>query len=50
MRSARGEVWWYEPPHEKARPVLVLTRSQAVARLEKLVAVPATQTIRGLPH
>lgn len=22
----RGEVWWHEPPDEKPRPVVVLTR------------------------
>jgi mRNA-degrading endonuclease toxin of MazEF toxin-antitoxin module len=25
----RGEVWWYERPDRKRRPVLVLTRTEA---------------------
>lgn len=44
----RGEVWWHEPPHEKRRPVLILTRSEAIGSLNKLVVAPATGTIRGL--
>lgn len=44
----RGEVWWHEPPEEKRRPVLILTRSEAIGSLNKLVVAPATGTIRGL--
>jgi mRNA interferase MazF len=43
-----GEVWWHEPPQEKRRPVLVLTRDEAIGQLNKLVAAPATGTIRGI--
>jgi mRNA-degrading endonuclease toxin of MazEF toxin-antitoxin module len=28
---------------------VILTRNEAIAGLEKLVAVPTTQTIRGIP-
>ena len=28
---------------------MILTRNEAIAGLEKLVAVPTTQTIRGIP-
>ena len=45
----RGEVWWYEPPEEAPRPWLILTRDEAIEALDKLLAVPATTTIRGIP-
>jgi mRNA-degrading endonuclease toxin of MazEF toxin-antitoxin module len=44
----RGEVRWHEPPDDKRRPVLILTRAEAIGSLNKLVAAPATGTIRGL--
>jgi mRNA interferase MazF len=44
----RGEVWWHEPPEEKRRPVLILTRSEAISSLNKLVVAPVTGTVRGL--
>jgi mRNA interferase MazF len=44
----RGEVWWHEPPDDKRRPVLILTRDEAIDSLNKLVTAPATGTIRGL--
>jgi mRNA interferase MazF len=44
----RGEVWWHEPPDDKRRPVLILTRDEAIDSLNKLVTTPATGTIRGL--
>ena len=45
----RGEVWWFEPPRERPRPYLILTRSQATQVLTRLVAVPCTGTIRAIP-
>jgi mRNA interferase MazF len=44
----RGEVWWYEPPNAKRRPVLILTRDEAIGRVRDVIAVPATGTIRNL--
>jgi mRNA interferase MazF len=44
----RGEIWWHEPPEQKRRPVLILTRDEAIGQLNKLVAAPATGTIRGI--
>jgi hypothetical protein len=44
----RGEVWWHEPPDSKRRPVLILTRDEAVDRVFNVIAVPATGTVRGL--
>ncbi|MGE5282506.1 MAG: type II toxin-antitoxin system PemK/MazF family toxin [Chloroflexota bacterium] len=45
----RGEVWWHEPPEEKVRPVVILTRDEAIGRLNKLVVAPSTGTIQGIP-
>jgi mRNA interferase MazF len=45
----RGEIRWYTfGLPDKRRPVLVLTRSEVVDRLNELIVVPATRTIRGL--
>lgn len=40
----RGEVWWHEPPDEKPRPVLVLTRDDVIGRTLDVVAMPASRT------
>ena len=40
----RGEVWWHEPPDEKPRPVLVLTRDDVISRALDVVAMPASRT------
>jgi mRNA interferase MazF len=47
----RGEVWWHEPSEgeQKVRPVVILTRNEAIDRLNKLVVAPATGSIRGIP-
>lgn len=45
----RGEVWWHEPPDAKRRPVLILTRDEAIDRVLDVIAVPATGVVRGLP-
>lgn len=44
----RGEVWWYEPEHEKRRPYLILTRSEAIEVLTFVIGVPLTSTVRGI--
>jgi mRNA interferase MazF len=41
-------VWWAEA-EDKRRPVLVVTRSEAVPMLTWLVVAPVTRTIRGIP-
>ncbi|MGB3411806.1 MAG: type II toxin-antitoxin system PemK/MazF family toxin [Microthrixaceae bacterium] len=46
---SRGEVWWYEHPDLQRRPFLVLTRSEACAVLNQVLAVPATTVIREIP-
>lgn len=45
----RGEVWWYEHPEAGRRPFLILTRTEAVAVLNQVLAVPATRVIRSIP-
>lgn len=45
----RGEVWWYEHPEARRRPFLVLTRHEACAVLNQILAAPATTVIRGIP-
>lgn len=45
----RGEIWWVERPGAARRPHLVLTRDTAIPVLKKVVGVPATRTIRGIP-
>jgi mRNA interferase MazF len=44
----QGEVWWAEA-EDKRRPVLVVTRSDAIGVLTRLVVAPITRTVRGIP-
>lgn len=44
----QGEVWWAEA-EDKRRPVLVVTRDQAIPVLTWLVVAPVTRTVRGIP-
>lgn len=48
-RPKHGEVWWYEPPGLKRRPFLILTRTEALGHLNRLLAVPASRTVRDIP-
>lgn len=45
---AQGDVWWAEA-EDKRRPVLIVTRSEAIPVLTRLVVAPVTKTIRGIP-
>ena len=45
---ARGEVWWCELPDVGRRPVVVLSRDAAIARLRRTLIAPCTTTIRGI--
>ena len=45
---AQGEVWWAQA-QDKRRPVLVVTRSEAVPVLTWVLAAPLTRTVRGIP-
>ena len=49
MLVRRGEVWWADDLASGRRPVLVLTRTEAVARLNEILVVPATTSVRRLP-
>ena len=45
----RGEIRWYTfRAPDKRRPVLILTRTEIIDRLNEIIVVPATRTIRGL--
>lgn len=45
---AQGDVWWAEA-EDKRRPVLVVTRTEALAVLSWVVVAPVTRTARGIP-
>ena len=45
----RGEIWWAEHPEAGRRPYLVLTRQAAIPVLDRVLAVPATRTVRNIP-
>ena len=45
----RGEIRWYTfRLPDKRRPVLILTRDEIIVRLNEIIVVPVTRTIRGL--
>jgi mRNA interferase MazF len=44
----QGELWWAET-EESRRPVLVVTRSDAVGVLTGIVVAPVTRTVREIP-
>ena len=49
-RIVRGEVRLYNfAPPDKKRPVVVLTRSSAIAYLSTVTVAPITSTVRGVP-
>ena len=43
----QGEIWWAEAEH-KRRPVLIVTRSEAVPVLSGIVVAPITRTVRRI--
>ena len=44
----QGEVWWAHAD-DKRRPVLVVTRSDAIPVLRRVIVAPVTRTVRGIP-
>lgn len=44
----QGEVWWAEA-EDKRRPVLVVTRTDAIPVLQWVVVAPVTRTVRRIP-
>ncbi|MCC5951434.1 MAG: type II toxin-antitoxin system PemK/MazF family toxin [Acidimicrobiia bacterium] len=48
MTPLQGDIWWAEA-EDKRRPVLVVTRSDAIAVLTWVVVAPVTRTVRDIP-
>jgi mRNA interferase MazF len=46
---AQGEIWLLEAPNQKRRPVMVVTRNEAIPVLNNVVVAPVTSTIRRIP-
>ena len=46
---AQAEIWLMETPNRKRRPVLVVTRDEAIPLLNNVVVAPVTSTIRNIP-
>ena len=44
----QGDIWWAEA-EDKRRPVLVITRSQAIPVLKRVVVAPVSRTVRNIP-
>lgn len=44
----QGEIWWAQA-EDKRRPVLVVTRSEAVPVLTWIVVAPVARTVRDIP-
>lgn len=46
---AQGELWLMETPNQKRRPVLVVSRDEAIPVLNNIVVAPVTSTVRDIP-
>ena len=46
---AQGELWMMETPNRRRRPVLIVSRDQAIPALNNIVIAPVTSTIRNIP-
>ncbi|MEX1009317.1 MAG: type II toxin-antitoxin system PemK/MazF family toxin [Acidimicrobiia bacterium] len=46
---AQAELWLMETPNQKRRPVLVVSRDEAIPVLNNVVVAPVTSTIRDIP-
>ena len=47
MIPRQGEIWWAEA-EDKRRPVLVVTRDEAIPVLERIIVAPVTRTVRSI--
>ncbi len=47
MTPRQGEIWWAEA-EDKRRPVLVVTRNEAIPVLDRIVVAPVTRTVRDI--
>lgn len=48
VTPVQGDIWWAESEGQR-RPVLVVTRSEAIPVLNRILVAPVTRTIRGIP-
>ncbi|MDH5293479.1 MAG: type II toxin-antitoxin system PemK/MazF family toxin, partial [Acidimicrobiia bacterium] len=48
MTPQQGEIWWAEA-EDKRRPVLIVTRSEAIGVLTWILVAPVTRTVRDIP-
>lgn len=48
MIPRQGEIWWAEA-EDKRRPVLIVTRSEAIRVLTWVVVAPVTRSVRPIP-
>ncbi len=46
---SQAELWLLEPPNNKRRPVLVVSRNESIPVLNNIVVAPVTSTIRSIP-
>lgn len=46
---AQAELWLMETPNQKRRPVLVVSRDDAIPVLNNIVVAPVTRTVRDIP-
>lgn len=44
-----GDVWWAEIPRAGRRPVVVLTRPEAIESIPVVLVAPVTTNVRHLP-
>jgi len=44
----QGEIWWAQAD-DKRRPVLIVTRDEAIPVLRRLIVAPVTRTVRHIP-
>ena len=49
VAPSRGAIFWLEMEREGRHPACVLTRDEAIPRLEKIVVASVSSRIRGLP-
>ena len=43
-----GEVWWCEAPELSRRPVVVLSRDDAIDGMRRVLVAPCSKRVRGL--
>lgn len=45
---AQAELWLMETPNQKRRPVLIISRDEAIDVLNNVIVAPVTSTIRAI--